>query len=324
MDKAERLFFIVREIQQRPGVTAPELAKLSGADVRTIYRDINQLDKCGIQVMLQGSKGYFLVENHIQTTGKLGAEEYLALSLYPMLASPFKVKGHPFQKSFQSAMEKILSRFKVNDKLLQLSKRIRIHSAQMNPEQDEFMQRIIEAIVEDVSIDCEYYSMHREDFTRRMVDPYYLVPRGGYLYLIGFCHFRNDVLTFRLSRFQSVELTRKKFTIKDGFQIDSFLDKLWGIKADSNEVTFQVRFSKNVARYIKEHHYDYPPKLIDEEDGSLLLIVTTRGADEFLRWMKQYGRDAELIEPVEYREKLLREYEELFQRYSKQNIQTIN
>jgi predicted DNA-binding transcriptional regulator YafY len=315
VDKTQRLFFIVTTIQQRPGITAPKLSDLTGTSVRSIYRDIKDLDKCGIQVMLEGNKGYFLVDNHIQTPGKLGADEYLALSLYPLLASQFKLKGHPFQKSFQSAMEKILTRFKVNDNLLQLSKRIRIHTEQMNPEQDMIMQRIIEAIVQDVTITCEYFTMSREDLTKRMIDPYYLVPRAGYLYLIGFCHLREEVLTFRLSRFHSIELTNKKFFIEDDFQIDSFLDKLWGIKAETEEVTFRVRFSKNVARYIKEQRYDSKPQFIDEEDGSLLLIVTTRGAEEFLRWMKQYGNDAVLLEPAEYRQKLLEEYREMANKY---------
>lgn len=100
----------------------------------------------------------------------------------------------------------------------------------------------------------------------------------------------------------------------DDFDINSFLDKLWGIQADSDEITFKVRFSKDVARYIKEHRYDSKPQFHDEEDGSLLLTVTTRGSEEFLRWMKQYGKDAELLEPIEYRKKLLEEYQELAQK----------
>ncbi|RNB82633.1 transcriptional regulator [Brevibacillus nitrificans] len=315
MDKTQRLFYILTTIQQRPGITAPKLAELTGTSVRSIYRDIKDLDKCGIQVMLEGSKGYFIVDNYIQPPGKLGVDEYLAISLYPILASQSRLKGQLFQKSFQSAMEKILTRFKVNDNLLLLGKRIRIHTEQMNPEQDLLMQRMIQAIVDDVTIECEYYSMYREDWTKRMIDPYYLVPRGGYLYLIGFCHLREEVLTFRLSRFQRIELTGKKFFIEDDFDIDTFLDKLWGIKADRNETTFKVRFTKEVARYIKEHKYDSEPQFVDQEDGSLIVTVTTRGAEEFMRWMKQYGKDAELLEPVEYRQRLYGEYREMAERY---------
>ncbi|GAX91065.1 transcriptional regulator [Effusibacillus lacus] len=117
----------------------------------------------------------------------------------------------------------------------------------------------------------------------------------------------------------SVELTHKKFYIEDDFDIDAYLANLWGITASSEEVTFKVRFSKEVARYIKEERYESRPDFVDQEDGSLLLIVTTRGTDEFLRWMKQFGKDAELLEPVEYRERMLDEIREMERRYGRKN-----
>ncbi|MGC5328328.1 helix-turn-helix transcriptional regulator [Brevibacillus sp. SYSU BS000544] len=316
MELIQRLFYILTTIQQNPGVTAPELAKQTDTSTRSIYRDIKRLDECGIQIMLEGNKGYFLIENHIHTPGQLGAQEYLAISLYPVLSGQTKLKDHPFQESFQSAMEKILTRFKVNDNLIHLSKRIRIHSDQIDTEHDRIMEKIIEAIIKEVTIICQYYTMSREDLTNRMIDPYYLVPRGGYLYIIGFCHEREDIRVFRLNRFRSIELTAKRFYIEDGFEIETYLDKLWGIKGESEEVTFTVRFSKEVARYIKEQRYDSAPILVDNEDGSLTLTVTTRGSEEFLRWMKQYGKDAELLGPVKYREQMLEEIKQMYSMYN--------
>ncbi|WP_149029967.1 helix-turn-helix transcriptional regulator, partial [Effusibacillus lacus] len=173
-------------------------AELCGTSVRSIYRDIKRLDEAGIQILLQGNKGYYLIDNIVQAQGRLAAEEYLAISLYPILYGQSKLKNHPFQQSFRTAMEKILTRFKVNDELLQLGKRIRIHSEQMQPEQETVMQKIIEGIIREVTLHCTYFSMYREELTTRMIDPYYLVPRGGHLYLIGYCHEREDLRTFRL------------------------------------------------------------------------------------------------------------------------------
>ena len=136
------------------------------------------------------------------------------------------------------------------------------------------------------------------------------------MYLIGYCHMRKGLRTFRLNRFHTVELTHQKFAMEQDFDIDAYLANLWGIKAEAEEVTFKVRFSKEVARYIKEERYESKPQFIDEADGSLLLIVTTRGSEEFLRWMKQFGKDAELLEPKEYRSKLLEEIREMQQMYS--------
>lgn len=318
MELAERLFFLVTTIGQNPGITAPELARLCGTSTRNIYRDIRRLDEAGVQVMLQGNKGYYLVDGISHTPAHLGTEEYLALSLYPMLAGAQKLKQRPFQQAFQRAMEKILARFKVNDELVRLSQRIRIHAEPEDGAHDEIMQKVIEAILREVTITCTYHTMYRDELTTRMIDPYYLVPRGGHLYLVGFCHQRDEVRTFRLNRFQRIELTDKRFFIEDDFDINEYLAHLWGIKRDSEEITFRVRFSREVARYIKEERYEAPHTFVDQPDGSLLLTVTTRSADEFLRWMKQYGKHAELLEPQAYREQLREELNDMLQMYQKQ------
>ncbi len=46
------------------------------------------------------------------------------------------------------------------------------------------------------------------------------------------------------------------------------------------------------------------PKLTEKKDGSLLFEVTLNHDREFLQWIMQYGMDAEIMEPIEYREKM--------------------
>ncbi|HEY7416564.1 MAG TPA: WYL domain-containing protein, partial [Ktedonobacteraceae bacterium] len=45
----------------------------------------------------------------------------------------------------------------------------------------------------------------------RMFDPYGLVCRGGYWYVVGYCHLREDLRTFRLDRIQQVEMRDEMF-----------------------------------------------------------------------------------------------------------------
>lgn len=42
--------------------------------------------------------------------------------------------------------------------------------------------------------------------------------------------------------------------------------------------------------------------MTENKDGSLLFEVTLNHEQEFLLWLRQYGPDAEILEPVEYRE----------------------
>ncbi|GAX90693.1 transcriptional regulator [Effusibacillus lacus] len=321
MKTAERLFLITQKISRNKGITAPELAKACGTSVRNIYRDIKRLDEIGVQVLSKGREGYYLVENVTQIPSQLNAEEYLAMALFPYLSDGRAPHSHLFRQAYKTALEKILPSLKYPKEFLDtstfMSERIRIQTTPVTKEMNFSMQRVMESILRQVTIRCIYHSMYRDAESDRMIDPYYIVPRGGHLYLIGYCHTREKVLTFRLSRFREVELTSKRCFIEEDFDIDRYLSDLWGIgsKEDEKPTTFQVWFSPAVARYIKEESYYQDPEITDNPDGSILFAVTVRGVDEFLRWFRQYGTHAELLKPEKYRRQIANEIEEMRNRY---------
>jgi proteasome accessory factor BC len=56
------------------------------------------------------------------------------------------------------------------------------------------------AISRRKTIEFEYYSIERDDISKRKVDPYHLLYRGGQFYLVGYAHERDDIRVFRLTR----------------------------------------------------------------------------------------------------------------------------
>lgn len=77
-----------------------------------------------------------------------------------------------------------------------------------------------------------------------------------------------------------------------------------------------MKFSKNIARYIKEEEFNVKPTLTDLSDGSLLFEVTLNDDLEFIQWIMKYGPDAEILEPKEYRKRLkekLRQWVEIYE-----------
>lgn len=308
MKATERLFLIANYINRHPGVTARQLAERYDVSLRSIYRDINRLDQVGIQVISKDG-GYMLIDRPTKFSAYLSVEEYLALTISPLL------NNKEYQQAYYRALDKILSQIRISEEALKkmesLSNKIRIHEGKRGKEDGEHLNKIIQALTHNTSIKCTYYTMSRDDTTERMIDPYCLVPKAGHLYLIGFCHNRKDFRTFRLNRFKKIESTNNEFIIKGDFNIEEYLDKVWGIIREEEEVTFTVRFSKEVARYVKEAHYEQQPAITDLDDGSILFEVTIRGTVEFLRWVKQYGKDAEIISPKKYRQKMLEEIKEM-------------
>lgn len=304
----ERLFSIANYISRHPGVTARELSERYHVSRRSIYRDIQRLEQIGIQV-ISTDGGYMLIEEPTKFSADLNTEEYLALTFSPLLAN------REFQRVYHRALDKIFSRIRVNEEALRkmrsLSHKIRIQQGRRGVSDADHLEKVMEALVNNRSIDCVYYVMYRDEISERVIDPYYLVPRLGHLYLIGYCHSRKEIRTFRLNRFKKIELTKRTFTMIKGFDIDEYLDKVWGMFRDEEEETFEIRFSKEVARYIKEVTYETEPTITDLPDGAIHFKVTIRGANEFLRWVRQFGKEAEILAPKKYRDEMLKEIKEL-------------
>ena len=148
-----------------------------------------------------------------------------------------------------------------------------------------------------------YHTQSRNETTKREIDPYFLIPRDNRLYVIGFCHKKKEVRTFRLNRFLDVKILDHTFT-SDHIHLEKYLQSTWSVIRGDKEIHFKVKFSQKIARYIKEEEYNVKPKLKELSDGSLLFEVTLNDDFEFIQWVMKYGPDAEILEPIEYRQRL--------------------
>ena len=77
----------------------------------------------------------------------------------------------------------------------------------------ELSQRLAKvetAISRRKTIEFGYYSIERDEHSKRKVDPYHLLYQGGQFYLVGYSHERDDIRVFRLSRIQRQDLLREQ------------------------------------------------------------------------------------------------------------------
>ena len=317
--QVERLFFILQYLSHHESATAQELAEHCGTSKRSIYRDMRKLEDQGFFISSDSHFGYSLIEKSILSGGRLNTDEWMALTLYPMLSQGITSGEHPFHHAYQSGLEKVLNYVQKGTGLSNvgagLGERIRLHDRATEPAQFNVMPAILNAISENRSMDVTYYTIHRDEKTCRCLDPYYLVPREGHLYVIAYCHSRKDVRVFRLSRFQDVNVTEETFKIPRTFNINDFLSQRWSIISEDVETDFRVRFSSEAARYVQEEDFHVQTKRQLENDGSLILETTVKSQEEFLRWIRSFGTRAEVLKPLEVRIQLAKEYRLLLDKY---------
>jgi len=300
-DRLLRLLEIIIYIQNKPGINAAELAQEFNVSRRQIYRDISDLST--VVPIYSDQNGYYFSGQFVMYPPDLTGEEVVSfLSLPGLLGETFGILSPGFHQAYHKISAMLLKEKKFNSSLIEnISRRFLLPKAiTQNPNKD-CLSALIDAMLNMVTVKTVYNSRSSHQVQERLIDPYYLIFRQNRLYLIGFCHSRGEIRTFRLSRFLEVDLTSQKFEI-GGFSLKSYLKDSWSIERGSKPVRFRVVFSKDISPYIQEEEFYSKPKYWLQKDGSLLFQAVASSPEEFIRWLLQFGPEAEIIEPKEYRE----------------------
>jgi predicted DNA-binding transcriptional regulator YafY len=298
-----RLLRIIMLIQGKPGIIGRELAERCETTERTIYRDLELLSTFVPFTNLGHGKGYSFVGSFSMYPLNFTEQEALVFSMLPSVIDQVKPLLPP---GFDSAYEKVMATYRKEkarhtDVVQQVADVIHMGTPVGRGEGPNFLFPIIQAILSQTSLKAVYHSQGRNKQTERMIDPYCLVPREQRFYLIGYCHLAQEIRTFRVSRFLSVELTDHSFD-KGDFNVRKYMKNTFSIERGEGQIRFKVRFSPNVARYVKEEEWFVDPRMKPQPDGSLLFEITLNHDREFLMWVSSYGPEAEILEPVSYRD----------------------
>ncbi len=313
-----RLLRIITLIQSSPGILARELAARCETTERTIYRDLELITASYIPIMNLGhGKGYSFIGNFSLYPLNWTEEESLSFSMLPSVIDQVKTLLPPgFDRAFEKVMATYNKEQKLNSEILQqVTDVIQMGTPAYREDHTNFLLPIMQAILTQKTIRIVYHTQSRNEESERLIDPYYLVPRDHRFYLLGYCHKANDIRTFRISRIRGVQILNKTFE-KNDFNIRSYLKNTWSIERGEEQIHFKVKFNKEVARYIKEEELFVKPKMKDLQDGSLVMEVIVNHEREFLQWVMKYGPDAEIIEPVAYRDRMretLQRWQETYQ-----------
>jgi len=295
MRKIERLLYILSLLRTSHWLKAADLARKCEVSERTIYRDIISISEANIPIYFDG--GYRLLHDGFLPPVNLTDSE--ADFLLSLLKSTLFEGDKPYAKAAGMIIDKV----KAGRSSPQTSKPIFIGA--VNTEKDyeyKTTRKIEDAIREKVVIEIHYLSLKGEK-TKRAIAPYALTFRKRAWYLIGYCHLRNDIRTFRLGRIQKVKTLLEKFEIPEDFSISEYFRSMWGVTRD-RLYDFKVRFSNEAAIAIKTSRHHPDEKITELENGDVLYELIAGGDEEFIRWVLSYGKNAEIISPKSSRKKI--------------------
>ena len=150
-----------------------------------------------------------------------------------------------------------------------------------------------------------YYSASRDRVTRREADPYHLWFAAGGLYLIAYCHRRQEARRFAVERIRSLTVTPHAFQLPLGFDAEAYVeDALVVMRGRLVEV--ELAFDRATAAWARDRIWRPSQHLVPSRHGARM---TLRVADtrELMGWVLSFGRGVRVVKPAALRERVRQE-----------------
>ena len=314
--RASRLVSLLLLLQTRGQLTAAELAERLEVSERTIQRDVEALADAGVPIeAVRGPAGGYRLAGGYRTrlTG-LTAEEAEALFVGPAAELGLgRVFADARLKVLAALPPELQERAERSVRLFHLDTRGWFRGEDKTPH----LPALADAVWRGRRVSARYREGAR--VVRRTLEPLGLVLKAGVWYLVA--HRSAGMRVYRVSRFASVRARGEGFERPDGFELASCWED-WSERFVRERPHFDARLRlKRVALgYLRPLvHPDGRAALDAARTGpdreTVELTVPFERLEVAYRELLTFGRDVEVLDPPELRERIRAAAEEVVALY---------
>ena len=304
--QAARLHDVIRILEARYGATVEELVEETGVTRRTIYRDLDAIAAAGYpltrEITPDGLALYSFMTGFKNLKPLTFSLEEL-MTLYLCRGQLAYLEGTPFQEDLDAIFGRIRSSLPPRSvaHLERIAETVapRFQGLRDYSRQHALLKELRRALLYQFSVLLRYTPPLRDTEEYRF-DPYTVLFHGGALYLGGYAHNREALRLFLVDRISAVEVSEQRFEVPEGFSVSDLTGSAFGL-IDEKLLPIRVRFSRQVAHLIREREWHQSQKLMEEQDGSVVLSLEASGEKELLAWLYSYLPHVEVLEPAELR-----------------------
>ncbi|MFN2302691.1 MAG: helix-turn-helix transcriptional regulator [Anaerolineales bacterium] len=311
---ATRLLSMIFLFQSRRQWTVSELSDELDVSDRTVHRYIGMLEEMGIPLYSERGPygGFSLLRTYKLPPLIFTPQEATVLYMGARLVED--IWGKPFQNAVTGVTAKL-------DNVLPDDMRQEVQRAQRNlvvmmgTARDyatfhDLMTTLRVCMASSQRVKLIYHSFSRIE-TERKVDPYALSLRWGNWYLIGYCHMRKEMRTFRVDRINNLQPIKEYFEFPHNFDAKTYLEESMRWEYQYQVV---VWMAPEVAAEMRERASDWM-RVSDNPDGSVTVRFEVENFNWATGWVLSWGRLAKALEPPELIERIRESAQELLKQY---------
>ncbi|MCX7749481.1 MAG: YafY family transcriptional regulator [Clostridia bacterium] len=296
--KLERLMAMIMILINRRRVSAKALAEYFEVSERTIYRDIETIDRAGIPIVsYQGMNGGFeIMENYKIDKNVLTPEDIKSI-----IVALKGVNSLLKDKKVSNILEKMKNleswRNNPNDGIIDETVIIDYtYWGGENSSQKRKLQLLTKGIEEKNLLSFTYCNADGLR-TKRVVEPMTIILKGYTWYLYGYCRIREDFRTFRLSRIKELTLLDEGFEKRKMAAVERSQECL----AQQDKTLIEIVLKFRSKGYVMVQDFFDEEQIEQLEDGSLVVRVIYPEDDWVYSMILRFGEYVEVIEPPHLR-----------------------
>jgi len=286
------------------GVSVDEIARLTGMNKRTVYRDIRALeDELDVPVFQAGRGRYGIERKFFLPPLRLSVPEAIVLFLASRLIARW---SDQYDAAVVSAFTKLADALPQPIARHVAATMVAVGSHDPNEPFSRTFSAVARGWAEGRVVEMTYDPGTGTE-KRTRVHPYFLEPDAALrsVYLIAYDEPAAAMRTYKVERIRSATLTAERYEIPDDFDPDAWLANSWGIwspDASHPPTRIRLRFTETIAHRLREAIWHRSQELTELPDGGLELAFTVNGIVEIQPWILSWGDGVEVLEPAELRD----------------------
>ena len=298
----ERMLRIHQAVQTGKFPNATTLAAEIEVVVKTIHRDIAFMrDRMGLPIVFDTKHNGYRYTGEVSSFPSLQLTEGELFALCVAEKALEQYRGTSFEKPLLSALRKMEQSLPdtISINLGELGEAISFRTSAEPILNLEIFDALAKATSQHKQLELDYRKAGSAAPEKRIVDPYHLANINGEWFLFAFDHLRKDIRTFVPARIKSAKQTGQTFQRPQGFSLEKRLRNSFGVHSGAGQYQVVLRFTPQVADYIREKRWHDSQQQRELKDGGVELRLRLSSLIEIERWVLSWGQNARVLQPAE-------------------------
>ncbi len=247
--------------------------------------------------------GLWLTKNELEALLALDSTiENLGEGYFTQLLTPIRNRIRNILKEQGTSLEKLRQSIRI----------IPIANRNCDP---EIFRKTASAIIKHKNVSIIHTTLENQQATERIISPQTLVRYRDNWYVDAWCHLRNSLRTFALSRISSAEFSKTKYKTIPQKDLENFFAQSYGIFTGPANKTAIIEFSGIAAREVSNSKWHPQQKEEWISENTFRLTIPYGNPTELIMDVLRWGELAKVIEPPELRDTVKNHIEKMKKLY---------